>query len=127
MQLSGEEHCLEKNVRPDKRTKFNVLFASLEFPEGCVSTNVVIAVCVDGATYAVDLSPDGTEFLKPVRVSFRIDPDDYMTRNMDRLAVALVLPGGGLDIIPHETTVEKNWITVTFSVEHFSRYALVLD
>jgi hypothetical protein len=127
MRLAGGTQCLEKTVRPDKRTKFNVGFAGLVFPEGCVEEAVDVEVCVDRMYYAVDLRPGGTVFLLPVTVSFRLDAEDLSGEDPARLAVALVLPGGGLEIIPHSLDVEKNRATVTFSIRHFSRYALVLD
>ncbi len=127
LQPAGGEKCQERTVRPDMITRVNLAFIRLEFPEGCVEEAVDIEACADRSYYAVDFGPDGTSFLVPVTVSFIVDANDLDEGDLDRLAVAHVLPGGALDILPHEQDVGKKWVTVTFSISHFSRYALVLD
>jgi hypothetical protein len=125
--LESGTKCKSEVVAPDRVTRVGVKFVELNFPAGCVPVSTQIEVCTDGTVYAVDLTPHGTTFLLPVEVEFSLPILLFDTVDLAALTVMYISPEGMTEEIPFALQTKKDEITIIFSIDHFSRYALVID
>jgi len=126
-QLSGETLCKDVTLLPDKTSRVNVRFANLVFHEGSVAEKTTISLCTEKSFYALNLEPDGSSFLVPVEVEFKMKADQFNEDQLPRIIVVIIIDGIPIGKIPHTVQVKGNWTTFRFSIEHFSRYALALE
>jgi len=126
-QLSGETLCKDVTLLPDKTSRVNLRFAKLVFHEGSVAEETTISLCTEKSFYALDLMPDGTSFLFPADVEFKLKAGQFNEDQLQRIIVVIIINGIPVEKIPYTIQVKSNWITLRFSIEHFSRYALALE
>jgi len=126
-QLSGAYRCVEALVVPEKSSSVRVKYATFWFHEGAVSGPLRVEVCAERSVYSIELYPGGSTLLEPVDVRFGLRKDLFTEGEIERLKVLLVTDNGLFQEIPSELVVKGSRVDVHFQVDHFSRYALVLD
>lgn len=125
-QLAGGNKCKEAMLVPDKSRKVKVHFAKLDFPAGTVIEKALVEVCADKSIYAVLLDPSGFDFLIPVTVEFKLNAKELGNDQLERIRVVWISPDGLTEVIPHTLEVKKKRVTVRFSIDHSSVYALIM-
>jgi hypothetical protein len=125
-QLVGGEKCKKVRLVPDRTTRVTVTFAKLEFPGGAVTEETWLEVCADKSIYAVNLSPSDTKFLVPVTVEFKLNVKDISNEELERIRVVWISSDGKTEVIPHALVIKKNKVTVSFSIDHLSVFALIM-
>lgn len=104
---------------------------NLNIPEGAVDANTTISIKesatvspTNGIGKVYTLSPDGTQFAKPVKLSFQYTDKDALTTPPSAMAIAFKKSDNTWQIMP---TLELDEVTNTITTEtnHFSEWTLL--
>jgi hypothetical protein len=121
-------HLSLRPNRPATATRPGVvLFA----PRGCVEQPLTITGDwqgdeVDLPAIGYDFSPDGTEFLLPLRIQFLLLPCQVVGIDPSRLTVVLDLEDGSYEIVPTEVDILPGAVVLRAPLEHFSKYLVAV-
>ncbi|MBK7652277.1 MAG: IPT/TIG domain-containing protein [Flammeovirgaceae bacterium] len=104
---------------------------NLNLPEGALGANTTISIeassdagPANGIGKVYKLSPDGTQFAKPVKLSFKYSDDDALAKSPSAMAIAFKKPDNTWQIMP---TLDLDVVTHTVTTEttHFSEWTLL--
>jgi hypothetical protein len=104
---------------------------NLTIPEGAVAANTTISIKVseevsptNGIGKVYTLSPDGTQFTKPVKLSFQYSDEDALNKPSSTIAIAFKKSDDTWQIMP-TLEIDEATHTVTTETTHFSQWTLL--
>ncbi|MDP2359818.1 MAG: hypothetical protein Q8O14_03560 [bacterium] len=114
---------------PSRAANHNQAGFQLRAPRGCVAQSLVITGRWLGTdvppALGFDFGPDGTEFLLPLEMQFRLLRQDLEGVDLSLLTVLLDREDGTYEVIP--TVIDEQMpgiVRLTANAEHFTRYLI---
>jgi len=119
------------NLRPNRPATAVRPGVVLTAPRGCVEQPLQITGDWQGdhpqlPAIGYDFTPDGTEFLLPLRIQFLLLPCQVDGIDPARLTVVLDREDGTYELIPTEVDVWPGAVVLRAPLEHFSKYLVAV-
>jgi hypothetical protein len=119
------------NLRPNRPATAVRPGVVLSAPRGCVDAPLTIRGDWQGdepqqPAIGYDFTPDGTEFLLPLRIQFLLLPCQVEGIDPARLTVVLDREDGTYELIPTEVDVWPGAVVLRAPLEHFSKYLVAV-
>jgi hypothetical protein len=104
---------------------------NLIIPAGAVDANTTVSIKVsdevspaNGIGKVYTLSPDGTQFTKPVKLSFQYSDEDALKKPSSTIAIAFKKGDNTWQLMP-TLAVDETTHTITTETTHFSQWTLL--
>ena len=119
------------NLRPNRPATATRPGVVLTAPRGCVDEPLSIHGDWQGdnpqlPAIGYDFTPDGTEFLLPLRIQFLLLPCQLEGIDPARLTVVLDREDGTYELVPTEVDVWPGAVVLRAPLEHFSKYLVAV-